>query len=292
MHALHLWIPVLASFLAPADDENRLLHELTHQGLPVEGETSGIRLPEPTMADGLSAAEQHALIKQVAGPRRRLEHLLRDSIVAPFVLKISQPEDTDARYRHVDVWYVARGDLTQFQQEEFLGNLVDFGGQSSEAELASRLVPPAQLLERGIQPEEGSNEVQQFLFNSVELFDRVSLRSTRRIVLSSNDKSVLIAATIDPRFTSDEVYPNDWRKVKVNADGTKSIGEPQPYVASGSYTKVTRLHEPEGSLFIEHHHLFLEPVEWFEGRNLLRSKLPLAVQRGVRQLRQKLKKSG
>jgi hypothetical protein len=52
--------------------------------------------------------------------------------------------------------------------------------------------------------------------------------------------------------------------------------------------KITRLAEPAGSLFVEYHVAFAEPQGWFQGANLLRSKLPIAAQDSVRKFRRTL----
>jgi hypothetical protein len=49
--------------------------------------------------------------------------------------------------------------------------------------------------------------------------------------------------------------------------------------------KLTRLREPAGAVFVEGHVIFAEPKGWFDGENVLRSKLPLGVQNQVRALR-------
>ena len=63
------------------------------------------------------------------------------------------------------------------------------------------------------------------------------------------------------------------------------MGPPQPYGGAGMYLKITKLHEPAGALFVEQHIVFAEPTGWFDGANLLRSKLPLVVQSNVRDMR-------
>ena len=63
------------------------------------------------------------------------------------------------------------------------------------------------------------------------------------------------------------------------------------YSDAALYLKVTRLHEPRGALFGEGHVVFTEPYGWFEGANLLRSKLPPAIQQVVRDLRRELLKA-
>ena len=51
------------------------------------------------------------------------------------------------------------------------------------------------------------------------------------------------------------------------------------------------LAEPKGALFVEGHVVFAEPVKWFDGANLLRSKLPPVIQGQVRSFRRELAKS-
>ena len=59
---------------------------------------------------------------------------------------------------------------------------------------------------------------------------------------------------------------------------------------AGMYFKITKLAAPEGALFIEQHVMFAEPAGWFGGANLLRSKLPIAVQDNVRTMRREFQK--
>ena len=56
------------------------------------------------------------------------------------------------------------------------------------------------------------------------------------------------------------------------------------------YFKITKLAEPAGALFVEQHIVFAEPTGWFDGNNLLRSKLPIAVQDNVRTMRKEFLK--
>jgi hypothetical protein len=51
---------------------------------------------------------------------------------------------------------------------------------------------------------------------------------------------------------------------------------------------VTELVGVEDGLFVEVHVVYAEPYGWFEGRNLLRSKLPPVLQDSVRKFRRKL----
>jgi hypothetical protein len=69
--------------------------------------------------------------------------------------------------------------------------------------------------------------------------------------------------------------------------GKQKLGQPHPYHAAGGYLKATRLHEPAGAVLVEYHLTFDEPAGWFSGANLLRSKLPIVSQDGVRKFRRR-----
>ena len=78
--------------------------------------------------------------------------------------------------------------------------------------------------------------------------------------------------------------PSSARAARPAAIASK-VGPATPYGGAGFYLKITRLHEPAGAIFIEQHVVFAEPAGWFAGANLLRSKLPTAVQINVRAMR-------
>ena len=50
------------------------------------------------------------------------------------------------------------------------------------------------------------------------------------------------------------------------------------------YVKITKLHAPAGAVLVEQHIVYAEPTGWFDGANLLRSKLPLVMQVNVRRM--------
>ena len=95
------------------------------------------------------------------------------------------------------------------------------------------------------------------------------------------------AGRIDPRFDKDASLTNQWQSLGRDSLGQLKAGPPQPYRAAGWYLKVTRLHEPAGANLVEYHVAFDEPHTWFDGANLLRSKLPLVAQDAIRRFRRK-----
>ena len=70
----------------PPHEANAVYAAAIADGLTVGGRT--VRLPAPTFADGQSAEEQRAALRELAGSDRAAEALLRDSVTAPFRLKL------------------------------------------------------------------------------------------------------------------------------------------------------------------------------------------------------------
>jgi len=89
-------------------------------------------------------------LREVVSSDRALEDLLRDSVTAPYVIKVRDMKTTDATIRIADVWFVVYADLEQ----------VDFGQEAArsdqkEVEVANmwfqtRLLKEADLQTAGI----------------------------------------------------------------------------------------------------------------------------------------------
>jgi hypothetical protein len=104
-------------------------------------------------------------------------------------------------------------------------------------------------------------------------------------------ESVLVAAEVDPRFLGDPEFPNQWQPI-VGKGGARKFGQANPWSGAGFYMKITKLAEPAGAVLVEQHVIFVEPTGWFDGANLLRSKLPVVVQTSVRTLRRDWAEAG
>ncbi len=286
-------LPILLIALA-APPDNPVMARLLQRGVPLAPPSERrVKVDPPWMADGLDAAAQREVIERVAGPRRRVEDFLRDAVVAPFALTIDEVEmeGVERPPRRLDLGYVAYGKLAHFYSEEFFERLVHLASSErrSRYPLKSGVLSDEEVRARGLKTLEGENLKERFAYATVALFDRVLLSTTRRVVVTRSEESIVVATIVDPRFAGDAEYPNQWRSIDVDARGDFTLGEPQPYTCAASYVKITRLKEPGGALFLEHHQVFAEPEGWFGGRNLLRSKLPLAVQDTVRKLRWQLR---
>jgi len=292
------WTGVSRVFVALCDGpSNEVYERLTATGVCRPGGAECVRLPPPELPDGLDAAAQAEVLARIAGPNRRVEELLRDSIVAPLVLSMDQRETAPGRrpMRSVDLWFVAHGKLDRLDSEEALQRFAQRLEKEADDDSASQrgFLSAEQLQRRGIRAEDGDNRRERYIFGGFALFDRVYVRATQRVVVTRAEESVRVAGAIDPRFTADAEFPNTWQPLAKTADASGQFrfekGPARPYESAGFYAKATRLRQPDGALLIEYHLVFDEPEEWFGGATLLRSKLPMAAQDAVRKFRRSLR---
>jgi hypothetical protein len=219
-----------------------------------------------------------------------LDEFVRASVVAPHLLRLgdTSPSVPEAPSRSLDVFFVAFGNLKTATSREFLDRALQF----NRKEGSSREIGAADLARRKIslKPEAARNE--GFSYTVLTLLDRVEIRAAGHSFWSQTADSVLAAGQLDSRFREDADFPNQWRPLLADPDrGGKKLGDPIPYDGAEYYVKVTRLVRPEGGLFVEAHLVFTEPKKWFDGANLLRSKLPPVVQDRVRAFRRELQKA-
>ncbi|HEY6565643.1 MAG TPA: hypothetical protein VIY86_14235, partial [Pirellulaceae bacterium] len=123
-----------------------------------------------------------------------------------------------------------------------------------------------------------------------DILDRVRLSTVGRACATDSGESLLVAGYVDPRFRNGARYRNTWQSISKATDGSELLGEPQPYAGAAYVVKVAPLRAYEDLLFVEAHVVFVEPEGWFQGANLLRSKLPPVIQVSVRAFRRDLMK--
>jgi len=271
--------------VSPTAQQNPIFNALLEGGVAL-GRGPKIRLPLPTLPGGLGNKAQQQALSKITDENHPLAALERKAVVAPFVLRIKdEPPAGTVRPRRVDFWFVAYGDFDRLSDEEFLNHVVDLSAKSegSESSGEAGTLTDDQLNARNIAPETDK----RYVATNFTLFDRVKVSGVMQAMLSRAGDSVVVAAVLDPRFDKDPKYPNAWRSLSRDAEGRLTVGKPQPYTGAAWYCKATRLAEPAGAAFIEYHVVFDEPQGWFNGANLLRSKLPLVVQDGIRKFRRR-----
>jgi hypothetical protein len=265
---------------------NPVYRELRQSGVAT-GEKAWAPLPPPLLADG-GRADQRAALAAIPGRRHPVEELLRKSTVAPFEYRLQKIDrsDPEAPTYGLDVWFVAYGDLKAITKETLIFQL----GSASQKSTKVKILGKEDLTKRGVGVKSRPGVEECYLHLSYPLFNRVQMRMTNHAVVSYGPDSILVATRPAPAFTDDPEFPNQWRSMKKDDEGQLRLGPARRYEGNGVYLKITRLAEPEGALVVELHQVFTEPKGWFDGSNLLRSKLPLALLLEVRGLRAKLLK--
>ncbi len=225
--------------------ENPVFDLLMSRGVPVGGDEV-VRLPPPTLADGLSAAEQRHAVESVAGESHTWEELTRKSVVAPFILRVSKAEARkERRGRRFDVWFIVYGDLRTLDSQDFLRR--QFRSATSETDpengSSSKMLTSSDLKRRGLMSSGRPGEPE---YAAVEftLLDRVRLQVTTQSTKSKTAESNLAASILDRRFMNDAEFPNQWRPITRDDAGRRHLGAPHPYFGFGGYAKATRLIDP------------------------------------------------
>jgi len=273
--------------------DNPVLKELLEKGVAMSDDKA-YKLPPPSMADGLSAAEQKTVIETIG----KLKGLTFDDVTdsrtaAPVVLVIRTLKDAEGEssvVRSIDLYFVARGKWEVLGSKEFLDSFAKpkDGENKNEVVSKSGILTEAEMKERGLSIESTPACAMKFVYSTFSLFDQVELSATRLAVATRSKTSILGAAKLDPRFTADAEYPNRWRPIIRDADAAISYGKPRPYTGGGAYAKLTKLLDPADAIFVECHVVYEEPYGWFQGGEMLNAKLPVIAKSRAKIFRSKL----
>lgn len=259
--------------------DNVLFQRLLQPGLRADDQ--GIPLPAPFFADGLTLAQQRSILQNLPGRTQEVDELLRPSAVAPFIVKFTDlpVKNSQMPLRAIDLVFVTPGTLDKLAQSDVLDRLLNSG--RTDATIQPLTQAPQGVAGRAAQ------EAQAHV--AMPLMDKVQLEGTIHTMWTRTKDSLLLAGQLDPRYTSDSKFPNRWRLLKRDAEG-KLLPQPTgtPYEAAAFYFKFTPLAGNPNALLVEWHLVFAEPADWFDGANLLRSKLPIVLQTKIRAFRRDL----
>ncbi len=244
-----------------------------------------VSLPEPSMPDGLDVDAQASVLKQVAG-KYSLDRFTKESIVSPFTFDRETIKAADGeRVGHrIDIWFVAHGQLGVIRDEALLSAMVE--SQDADEAGSGEQLSAAELSARGIKPPSGQGDDDAVAYHhfSVPVLKRVIVEGVVRGFSSSTAESHLAGVTLEDAFRDDPKYPNRWRH------SDEEASEAVPYAGYAGYAKATQLIGYDNAILIECHAVVHEPHAWFNGANLLSSKMPIAVQDTVRRFRRALAK--
>lgn len=252
---------------------------------------------EPTLRDGMSAEQQQSAIRDVLG-RLEESRFYSRSVVSPFVFElapIGKLEDGGQQQR-LDLWFVAYGTLADIEDRKMIDDLTgdDVAGEAdaaSESELPQQARPLSEqeVAERGLtvgDRADGSSIAYSII--AANLLDKVFLTGITQSIYRRSDEAIEVTLSLAPELWDDREFPARWHPLTKGTDGRLVVGDPERYTAAAATIRVTPLSHIAGALLIELHVTYAEPRGWFDGRNLLRSKLPPVLQDSVRKFRRKL----
>jgi hypothetical protein len=272
----------------PAHARNSVYRQVLDQGLEVSGQR--VDLPGPRFVDGQELAVHRAALREIAGSERALDDLLRNSVTAPYIIKVRDVKATSATIRIADVWFVVYADLKE----------VDFGQEASrtdqkEVEVANmwfqtRLMKDDAFRSIGMKPpaaEPGQNMWCAHVH--AKLLDRIDFEVTNQVMATQTADSIVIASRTDPAFAEVPGFANRWKPLA--KQGTEPTDDQaRPYEGGISYAKMSRTDLKPRAILVEMHMAFVEPDGWFQGAPILRSKFSVIAQDQVRSLRRELAK--
>lgn len=290
-----------------------LLKQMTTEGIVLTEDRREV-LPPPTFVsiEGTPVAEKDAkaALEKISGPQG-FSRFTRDSVVAPIATDTDSIQNAAGnRIGHfIDVTFVVHQSIAKIRESETLEDfksadeaedkVIEFADNEDADEFEKNKTRPltaAELKSRGI---ELDRDFETLGHLQMPLLSKVVVRGVaraRRSVWSEDDVNAPIILTwlMDSRFASEsptaDSIDNQWRPIERSDVGEKFLGPPRPYAGLGGYVAITPLPGDPDASIVQLRFVLHEPQAWFEGKNLLRSKLPILIQDRVRSLRRELAK--
>ena len=268
----------------PAHAANPVYRAVLGEGLVVGGVTA--RLPEPSLRDGMTEAERRAALKGAVD--LPLDEFLRDSVNAPFKLKVRDVAYPDGVVRLVDLWFAVHADLDEVDMDDLSGKEQKGAkGEVGNMRFEVRTLTDAELKAHG---KATGGDLERYVATGGLLLDRIRVTTTNHVVASKSGESLVVASRTDPGFVDDKDLGNRWTALPRPGAAKKDSGPPRPYAGSVGYARIGKFSEKPSVLLVESHVAFAEPKAWFDGAPILRSKISLVAQDQVRQLRREIAK--
>jgi hypothetical protein len=266
----------------PELDANPLYRTVLTEGLVVGGVT--VKLPPPCLREGMTEAERRAALKAVVD--LPLDEFLRDSVNAPFKLKIRDVPYPGGVVHVVDIWFAIHADLDEINLADLSGKKDQSGsGEAGNMKFSVRTLTDDELKARS---KVVSGGLDRYVLNKGVLLDRVKLSSVNHILGSKAGGALVVASMTDPAFQKDDELANYWVPIPEQGEAKKDPGTPRIYEGSAGYSRIGRYSEKPSVLLVEAHLAFAEPKAWFNGSSILRSKIGLVAQDQIRSLRREV----
>ena len=269
----------------PGHARNAVYAHVLNQGLS-PGADGQILLPPPSFFDGQSGEEQRAVLQEVAGTNHSVDDLLRDSVTAPFIIKVHDVKAADTMVRFADLWFVIPGELKQVDLLKEARNTDDKEVEVANMWFQTHLLTSAEIRAAGIKAAASPDDDSSWYAHiHARLLDRIDINQTNHVMATQTAQSIVMASRTDPAFDKAPSLGNSWKSLK-RPESSGSL----PYVGGISYVKISRADQAlkPDALLVEMHIAFVEPHAWFQGAPILRSKFSIAAQDQIRKLRREM----
>lgn len=274
--------------IAPPHDQNSVFVHVIEKGIDVNGRT--ITLPPPRLVDAAGPDDERTALEKIAGSNQAVEELLRDSVTAPFIIKVHDTKVAGATVRQADLWFAVHGDLKSIDPASEAARTDQKAVEVANMWFQTRLLNADEIRAVGVKLADQTGSKSWFAHIHAKLLDRIDFEVTNHIVASQSPQSIVIASATDPSFTSAGSLSNGWKSLKTTGPAEAREPPRQPYSGGISYAQISRVAFDPDVLLIEMHVAFIEPDGWFQGAPILRSKFSVAAQDQIRTLRRELAK--
>ena len=252
-----------------------------------------VRLPASELAsDGPLTAD---LLEAFAG-RRGWKRFADASRMAPIGVTIVPQENESQRVGHlVTTRFALHTPLDVLEDDEHVQRAVglDAGADGASFRQLTLEEPAA----AGVVPAADGRE--QFGFLQVMLLNRIELQGVVCVQRQQLQAGIVLAWAFDHRFDDVPQLRATSSRLEVNELGERVAGPAIPYEGAAGMVTARQLSADESSalgdmtatgpvVIVESILVVAEPAAWFGGSNLLRAKIPLITQEGVRDLRRRL----
>jgi hypothetical protein len=287
--ALGLFVLSQNSKIEAKHAENPVYKSLLAEEVTLNG--TRVSIVAPAISDDATKEEQRAALRGIAGSDQKLDELLRDSVSAPFILRVHDAKAHDGDIiRSADVWFTVHADLDEVDFDDLSQRASNAKPvEAGNMRFASKLLSEADLKPFDLATEQSAPKDRRewYVHLTGRLLDRIQVEATNRVSATRSKDSLVVASLTAKAFTEGSLYPNLWRPIPKQGSREKSVTS-HLYAGGVGYAKISRIAIQPRTLLVETHLVFLEPNAWFEGAPILRSKISVIAQDQIRRLRREI----
>ncbi len=232
--------------------------------------------------------------RMLAG-RHAWDDFVAESRVAPVWVTVLPVEAAGRRVGHrVQAAFALRTSVARFREEEAIQAVLAFPADARHA--SARLLTDTELRAAGLEHVGAAGETHVFV--QLALLNRIQVQGVISAQRRESADGIEVAWAFDQRFDAIPGLRAVATRLSANALGGR-VQEPEETYAGAAGIIVARQFPSDATgaaakpiVVVESRLVFAEPADWFGAGNLLRAKIPLMTQEGVRSLRRRLETVG